>query len=233
LPAVELAKGFFPERPGHVHDKATLALLSRRDQAGVIGVKSVKRLCVAASAAFLAVIAAPAIAQQLTAYSYDFVKAVQDSNGDKATQLLADHPTLIDSRDSQGDTALIIAISRSDANWTGFLLKNKADVNLGGHDGDTPLMAAARVGFEDAVHWLLDLGARVDEPNRMGETPLIIAVQQRQARIVKALLDHGADPDKADAAAGYSAREYAQRDSRSRQIQQMIETKKPKVSASR
>ena len=181
----------------------------------------------------MAAASAPAIGQQLTSSSYDFVKAVKDSNGDKATQLLADHPTLVDSRDGDGDTALIIAISRSDPNWTGFLLKNKADTNLGGKGGDTPLMAAARVGFEDAVLWLLDLGARVDEPNRMGETPLIVAVQQRQPRIVKLLLDHGADPDKADAAAGYSAREYAQRDSRSRQIQQMIEAKKPKASASR
>ena len=192
-----------------------------------------KRLSFAVAAALLAATSAPAIGQQLTAYSYDFVKAVKDSNGDKANQLLADHPTLVDSRDGDGDTALVIAISRSDPNWTGFLLKNKADPNLGGKGGDTPLMAAARVGFEDAIHWLLDLGAKVDGANRMGETPLIVAVQQRQPRIVKILLDHGADPDKADAAAGYSAREYAQRDSRSRQIQQMIEAKKPKASASR
>jgi ankyrin repeat protein len=106
-------------------------------------------------------------------------------------------------------------------------------VNLGGHGGDTPLIAAARVGFEDAVEWLLSLGAKVDVPNRMGETPLIIAVQQRRPHIVKLLLDAGANPDKTDSAAGYSARDYAARDNRSREILQMIEAKKPKPAAGR
>jgi ankyrin repeat protein len=93
------------------------------------------------------------------------------------------------------------------------------------------LIAAARVGFEDAVEWLLSLGAKVDAPNRMGETPLIIAVQQRQPQIVRVLLNAGADPDKPDAAAGYSARDYAKRDNRSRQILDLIEAKKPKPPA--
>jgi len=77
-----------------------------------------------------------------------------------------------------------------------------------------------------------------DQPRREGqrdesdgETPLIVAVQQRQPAIVKVLLNAGADPDKADTAAGYSARDYAARDNRGRQILQMIEVKKPKASA--
>ena len=80
--------------------------------------------------------------------------------------------------------------------------------------GDTPLIAAARIGFEEAAEWLLGLGAKVDAANRMGETPLIIAVQQRQTADRPVLLDAGANPDKADAAAGYSARDYATRDHR-------------------
>jgi ankyrin repeat protein len=186
----------------------------------------------AAAAALLIVAAAPVGAQQLTSKSYDFVHAVDQSNGDKATQLLTDNPPgIVNSRNGQGDTALIIAIERSDPNWTGFLIKNGADINLGGHGGDTPLIAASRVGFEEAVEWLIGLGAKVNAANRMGETPLIIAVQQRQPEIVKVLLNAGADPDKADTAAGYSARDYAARDNRGRQILQLIEAKKPKVGA--
>ena len=60
-----------------------------------------------------------------------------------------------------------------------------------------------------------------------GETALIIAVQARNARAVRALLDAGADPDKNDYA-GYSARDYAKRDTRSRQMADLIEAKKPK-----
>jgi ankyrin repeat protein len=111
------------------------------------------------------------------------------------------------------------------------LLNKGADPNLAGKGGDTPLIAAARVGFEEAAEWLISMGAKVDGTNKMGETALIVAVQQRQAPMVKALLDAGANPDKADTAAGYSAREYAARDNRSRQILQLIEAKKPKAAS--
>ena len=184
-----------------------------------------------AFAASIALLAVPTAAQVIDPDSHQFVEAVKKADGDKATQLLADHPTIIDSRDGNGDTPLIIAIDRSDPNWTGFLLNKGADPNLGGAEGDTPLIAATRVGFDEAIEWLLGLGAKVDATNKMGETPLIIAVQQRNVDAVKLLLRAGADPDKTDAAAGYSARDYAARDNRSRQILQLIEAAKPKPPA--
>jgi uncharacterized protein len=178
----------------------------------------------------LMVIAAPAVAQ-LNTDSDQFVEAVEKRDGDKATDLIRSNPRIIDSRNSKGDTALIIAISRSDRDWTGFLLNKGADPNLGGKGGDTPLIAAARIGFEEAADWLIGTGAKVDGTNRMGETALIVAVQQRQVPVVKLLLNAGANPDKTDTAAGLSAREYAARDTRSRQILQLIEAKKPKAAA--
>ena len=179
-----------------------------------------------------ALVAAPAMAQALATAGYDFIDAVKKSDGTKAIDLLNQHPSgLVDAKDGDGNTALIIAISRSDDNWTGFLLNKGADPNLAGKGGDTPLIAAARVDFVEAARWLLGLGAKVDADNKMGETPLIVAVQRRDAPLVKLLLDHGANPDKTDAAAGYSARDYAARDSRSREILKMIEDKKPKAAA--
>jgi hypothetical protein len=47
--------------------------------------------------------------------------------------------------------------------------------------------------------------------------------------LVKLLLEHGANPDKSDAAAGYSARDYATRDPRARDILKMIDESKPKA----
>lgn len=176
--------------------------------------------------------AAPAAGQALTAAGYDFVEAVKKSDGNKAMEVLATHPPgLVDTKDGEGNTGLIIAISRSDENWTGFLLNKHADPNLAGKGGDTPLIAAARVGFESAIEWLIAGGAKVDTPNKMGETPLIVAVQQRNAQIVRVLLNEGADPDRADHAAGYSARDYAMRDTRARDILKLIEDKKPKPAA--
>jgi len=178
-------------------------------------------------------VSAPAAAQFASART-DFAKAVQQRDGDKATQLLRDNPNgLVDARDEHGNTPLIVTIARQDHDWTAFLLNKGADPNLSGKGGDTPLIAASRAGFEEAVEWLLSSGARVDTANRMGETALIVAVQQRQVPIVKVLLAKGADPDKTDTAAGLSARDYAVRDTRSRQILQLIEAKKPKASAAR
>lgn len=177
-----------------------------------------------------ALVPMPAFAQALNTSAYDFIDAVKKSDGNKAIELLSSNPQgLVDAKDGNGNTALIIAISRSDENWTGFLLNKGADPNLAGKGGDTPLIAAARVRFDEAARWLLGMGAKVDLDNRMGETPLIVAVQQRDPELVKLLLDHGANPDKTDSAAGYSARDYASRDPRAREILRMINDAKPKT----
>jgi ankyrin repeat protein len=171
----------------------------------------------------------PAAAQMAGTPGNDFVEAVKKSDGDKAIGILQAHPSgIVDTKDGEGNTGLIIAINRTDETWTGYLLNNGADPNVAGKGGDTPLIAAARVGFTQAVDWLLGMRAKVDASNRMGETPLIIAVQQRELPIIRKLLDAGANPDRTDAAAGYSARDYAMRDTRSREILKMIEDKKPK-----
>jgi len=190
----------------------------------------VKKLNFALAALLLSATSAPLVAQSLNMpASYELLKAVRDRDGNKLTEMLnSGPPNLVNARGEDGDTALMITIARSDSDWTGFLLNKGADPNLPGKGGDTPLIGASRVGFEEAVEWLLGLGAKVDGTNKMGETALIVAVQQRQPRIVKVLLDAGANPDKTDNAAGLSARDYATRDARSRQILQLIEAKKPK-----
>ena len=175
-----------------------------------------------------ALLAVPASAQFEGPDSLQFVKAVQDRDGNKATQLLSDHPTVINAKDGKGDTGLIVAIRNGDSDWADFLISKGADPNLPGAGGDTPLVTAAKSGLYDVADLLIRLGVKVDGTNRSGETPLIIAVQQRDTRLVRLLLQHGADPDRTDAAAGYSARDYAQRDARSRDIQRLIDEKKPK-----
>ena len=185
----------------------------------------------ALAAVVVALVPAPAGAQYYGSDGDQFVQAVAKRDGNKATELVSNHPTIIDTKNDQGDTGLLIAIRESDSDWTGFLLNKGADPNAHGANGDTPLIAAAKVGFDDAVGWLFTMGARVDEPNKSGETALIIAVQQRDLPMVKLLLEHGANPDRTDSVAGYSARDYASRDARSREIQKLINDKKPKASS--
>lgn len=180
--------------------------------------------------------AVPAVAQSsMGMEGPQFVQALRDGDESTAAQLLQAHPTVVNFRDGKGETALMVAIAKRDSTWTGYLLRQGADPNVANRNGDTPLILASRIGFETAVDWLLQSGAGVDDKNRMGETALIIGVQQRQAPIVKLLLANGADPNKADAAAGYSALDYAKRDGRNPEILRMIEAagKKATVGPSR
>ena len=179
----------------------------------------------AAAAAALGVTAVPAVAQGGLGYDGEtFVKAIRDKDGAKAMELLEKRRAgVLNARDGRGETGLIVALARRDDSWAGFLLKEGADPNYPAQNGDTPLIVAARAGHEQGVEWLLGMRAKVDADNRMGETPLIVAVQQRHSEVVKMLLKAGANPDKTDNAAGYSARDYARRDTRARDILALIE----------
>jgi uncharacterized protein len=181
----------------------------------------------------VAALAAPALSQSAGGFDgIQFVDAVKKKDGGKVMELMRkDGDGIVNSKDASGNTALIVALTARDEDYTAFLLSKGADPNLPGKGGETPLIAAARSGYEDAVEWLLSQRAKVDATNRMGETPLIVAVQLRQLPIVRVLLQAGANPDKTDNAAGLSARDYAARDTRARDILQAIEAKKPKTAA--
>lgn len=184
--------------------------------------------------AFLACqfVATPAHAQ--FSDSYNFLKAVKDRDGEKASKFLNEPGTVIvNTRDfTTGETALHIVVQRRDSTWLGFLLQKDANPNLRDKQGTTPLMMATQLRFIEGMRVLLSKGAAVDEVNNQGETALIRAVQLRDAEMVRLLLDNGANADRADTLAGLSARDYAKRDRRASAIVAEIEkadlAKKPK-----
>ena len=177
--------------------------------------------------AFL-LMAGPAMAQGSSGSDGEsFLTAVREGDAAKAMPLVQSQGRqIVNYRGYDGDTALHIATRARELDWVGFLLGKGADPNAGDKQGDTPLIAAARIGFDEAARAFVSVGARVDAGNKRGETALIVAVQQRQPRIVELLLRAGANPDKADFAAGYTARDYAKRDSRSKELIRLIETVK-------
>lgn len=179
----------------------------------------------------LALIASPALGQSVTSKGTEFLAALRESNGSKALRLVEDGgSSLINHRADDGSTALHIVIRTRNSNWVGYLLQNGADKEAGDKKGDTPLILASRIGYGEGVARLLMSRVQVDKPNRLGETALIAAVQQRHAAIVSTLLKLGANPDRRDYAAGFSARDYAMRDSRSKDMLKLIETVKSRVS---
>jgi len=156
-----------------------------------------------------------------------FLEAIRKGDNAKALPFVEDPGQhVVNYKGYDGDTALHIVTRKRELDWVGYLLKEGADPTIPDAKGDTALHIAASIGFDQAVDYIIRMGGKVDTPNRRGETALIIAVQQRQPKIVEMLLKAGANPDKADHAAGYSARDYAKRDSRNPQILKMIESVK-------
>lgn len=166
------------------------------------------------AAAALAIAATPAGAQ--FSDSYNFLNAVRQADGAKATKALqGSGSTLVNTRDyTTGETALMITIKRRDLTWSSFLLGKGANPNAKDMQGNSALHIAALLGFPEGAELLLGQKAQVNLPNNSGETPLIIAVQQRNVPMVRLLLNNGADPKQADRIAGKSALDYATDDPR-------------------
>ncbi len=189
----------------------------------------------AARAAALALtLLSPVAAQAQFSDAYNFLKAVKDADGQKATDLIQKPgSTVINSRDiNSGETALHLVIARRDNTWLSFLLGKGANPNLADSRGNTPLMNAVQARFEDGVRTLLSGGAQIDKTNGSGETPLIRAVQLRDIGLVRLLVANGANADKRDTIAGMSARDYAERDARTFGIVEALAAAKTKAAPS-
>lgn len=169
--------------------------------------------------------------------SYNFLKAVRDRDGNKATELISKPGSvIIDTRDqSTGESALHIVTRARDYTWMRFLLARGAKPDSRDSAGNTPLMITAQISFIEGAQLLLGRGVAIDTANSAGETPLIRAVQNRDGPMVQLLMQNGANPNKVDTSAGLSARDYASRDRRSAAILKIIDetksTKKPSAIA--
>jgi ankyrin repeat protein len=170
--------------------------------------------------------AAPAMAQ--FSDSYNFLKAVRDSDGDEAMKYLAKPGApVLNTRDpSTGETALHLSVKAHNDNWVGFLLNKGADTEIKDRNGNTALHDAALVGDPTAISYLTSMKARVNATNNNGETPLVLAVHRKDIEIVQLLIAAGADPNIQDTIAGKSALDYAKQDRRLGAIQKVLENAK-------
>ncbi|KAJ5663216.1 hypothetical protein N7507_003947 [Penicillium longicatenatum] len=82
-------------------------------------------------------------------------------NKEDIIQLLLERGAEIDSKYSDGETPLTIAVGSEHlgVKWTRFLLDKGADVNLRNSSGSTPIDIAASNGFDAVMQVLLDRGA--------------------------------------------------------------------------
>ena len=122
-----------------------------------------------------------------------FFDAVASSNVERARDLLAKRPNLVDARTLMGKTALHLAVEAGNTNMVAFLLDAGADANARG-DSVTPLHSAALNGNVEIAELLLGRGAAVDATGfRHNDTPLQVAALHGNADVVRLLLANGAD----------------------------------------
>jgi ankyrin repeat protein len=191
---------------------------------GVMVAKAFGRIAAAALA--LALLAAPAGAQSYSD-GYLFLKAVKEKDVEKVNQLVASSANVVlNLRDqSDGEGALHYVTRDRELVWLNFLIGKGARPDIQNNKGETPLSLAAQLGWLEGANLLLARGASVDLGNQRGETPLMLAVQHRDLPMVQLLVGHGANPNKSDRVSGYSALDFAKRDSRSAAIVRVLTEK--------
>jgi ankyrin repeat protein len=179
------------------------------------------------AAAIAAAVSAPVLAQSYSE-AFSFLKGVRSRDGAAVERILANpSSTALNAREAgTGYGALHILVRARDMTWLSFLLGRGARADIQDNEGNTPLYYAAQIGWSEGVGRLLRAGAAVDMANNRGETPLIAAVQRRDIIVVRQLLARGADPTRTDSAAGYSALDYARRDTRSPEIARILEARR-------
>ncbi len=175
--------------------------------------RKLRSAIIIASAVLASAFGAAAIAPlsaQVYSNGYKFLEAVDERDGDTATEMLNEPgTTVINTRDiTSGDTGLHLVAARRDVVWVKFLLQRGADPNIRNKKGQTPIQVATTLGFVDGVEELIKRGAQVNVSDQQGETPLISAVHQRNIPLIRMFLEKGADPDRNDNS-GRSARDYA------------------------
>jgi ankyrin repeat protein len=108
--------------------------------------------------------------------------------------LLLDEGADVHSRDSQGNTALMltVGIPKGSLEIVRLLLARKTDINTQNKEGRSALMIASDRGRIDVVQLLLESGARLDLEDSKKSTALDHAVTSGYAHIAKLLFAKGA-----------------------------------------
>lgn len=124
-------------------------------------------------------------------------RAADDGDANLVARLLGEGVG-VDAPDSEGRTALDLAVRRGHADVVRLLIAAGADPEqrAGEYQESTPLCLAAAHGHTAVVRALLDAGVHTGAQGRMNYAPLVLAAttgDDGHPEIVDLLLEHGAD----------------------------------------
>ena len=94
--------------------------------------------------------------------------------------------------------SLIKQCFRGETSFVKLGIRNGANINFKGENGNTPIMIACANNHLDIIELLIDAGADINLQNDMGATPLWNAVYRGFENVVRILLNAGANPNAQD-----------------------------------
>ena len=118
------------------------------------------------------------------------IKAAKKGDVAALKTLLANDPSLVKARDTDGSTPLHCATWKGHVDVVALLLKSGADVNAvneNEHWGTTPLHAAAHANQVAIAKLLLDYGANVKAKDKEGRTPMFHTTFHKAEAVAKIL----------------------------------------------
>lgn len=101
----------------------------------------------------------------------------------------------LDFKNSEGDTALAVALTNDQIDISKELIRAgaKVDINVAGESNDTLLIQAAKSNLEVTKMILAKNKAALNKTNAHGETPLMQAIRYGNNEIAQFLIQNGAD----------------------------------------
>jgi hypothetical protein len=127
--------------------------------------------------------------------SKEMIKAAKSGNVARVSELLAEDPTFLHARDTDGSTPLHHAAWKGHAEVARVLLDAGADHSLENenpHWGGTPLHAAAHGNQKAVAELLIARGADIRRRSFNGRTPLEETTIHNGTAVAKLLRQHGA-----------------------------------------
>lgn len=120
--------------------------------------------------------------------------AVRAASNDTSTTANTTEAVQTESRDANGNTALMAAAAYGDTYQVRRLIKAGALVNARGRIGNTALLYAAQEGHIEIAHLLIEAGADARAANEYGSTPRSLALGYGHADLVE-LIDAAPERD--------------------------------------
>ncbi|XP_071446780.1 kinase D-interacting substrate of 220 kDa B [Hetaerina americana] len=118
---------------------------------------------------------------------------IQEDNLQGLQNFLENKRVLVDDRDENGTTPLMVAATKGKLTFVRELLNHGAEANAEDGDNWSALLCAAKEGHTDIVSMLLDQGATLEHRDMGGWTALMWACYKGRTETAHLLLEKGAD----------------------------------------